>query len=65
MTTPKKSMRKGADEDTFLEDESLHSLSPTSAKIIDPFDDDEDEFDLPLDDLDGLENFDADEEDEY
>lgn len=64
MATPKKSPKKSAVEDTFSEDESLNTLSSPSAKIIDPFEDD-DEFDLPLDDLDGLENFDTDDEDDY
>jgi hypothetical protein len=65
MITPKNSPRKSTDEDNFLEDEGLYTLSTSSATINDPFDDEQDEFDLPLDDLDGLENFDADEEDDY
>jgi hypothetical protein len=64
MTTPKKSTKKSAVEDTFSEDESFNTISGPSAKVIDPFEDDDD-FDLPLDDLDGLENFEADEEDDY
>ncbi|MDB5021813.1 MAG: hypothetical protein JWQ28_2940 [Pedobacter sp.] len=64
MTTPKKSTKKSAVEDTFSEDESLSTMSNPSAKISDPFEDDDD-FDLPLDDLDGLENFDTDDEDDY
>jgi hypothetical protein len=64
MATPKKSTKKSAVEDTFSEDESLNTVSSSSAKIKDPFEDN-DEFDLPLDDLDGLETFDADDEDDY
>jgi len=64
MTTPKNSVKKSAVEDTFAEDESLSTFTNPTAKNTDPFDDDED-FDIPLDDLDGLENFDADDEDDY
>jgi hypothetical protein len=62
MATPKKFTKKSAVEDTFSEDESLNTLSNPSAKIIDPF---EDDVDLPLDDLDGLESFDTEDEDDY
>lgn len=65
MINPKNSPRKSADEDKFLEDEDLNTDSTSLAAVNDPFDDDEDEFDLPLDDLDGLENFDVDDEDDY
>jgi hypothetical protein len=64
MATPKKFTKKSPIEDTFSEDESLNTISTSSTKIIDPFEDDED-FDLPLDDLDGLENFDTEDEDDY
>jgi len=64
MTTPKKPVKKSAVEDTFAEDESLSRFTNPTVKNNDPFEDDED-FDIPLDDLDGLENFDADEEDDY
>jgi hypothetical protein len=64
MTTPKKATKNSAVEDSFSEDESLSMLSASSVKHNDPFEDD-DEFDLPLDDLDGLETYDADDEDDY
>ncbi len=64
MTTPRKSAKSNAVENSFSEEESFSTFASSTGKKGIPFDD-EDEFDLPLDDLDGLENFDTDDEDDY
>lgn len=63
MTTPKKSIKKGPierAEDKEMTDEN--SLAPKGKK--NSFDDDDDEFDLPLDDLDGFDDFGTDDDDD-
>jgi nitrous oxide reductase accessory protein NosL len=64
MTTPRKSAKSNAVENSFSEEEDFSTFANETGKKIVPFDD-EDEFDVPLDDLDGLENFDADDDDDY
>jgi hypothetical protein len=64
MTIPRKSAKSNAGENDFSEEESFSTFANPTGKKITPFDDEDDEFDVPLDDLDGLENFDADADDE-
>jgi hypothetical protein len=65
MTTIKKSTRKSFVDNTSIEDDDLDGNITTSFSRKAPFDDDDDEFDLPLDDLDTLDSFDSEEDDEY
>lgn len=63
MATPKKSVKKGPIE--RAEDKEMTdgiSLAPKGNK--NSFDDDDDEFDLPLDDLDGFDEFGTDDDDD-
>lgn len=63
MTTPKKSIKKGSAE--WAEDKEMtdeNSILPAGNR--NSYNDDEDEFDLPLDDLDGFDDFDTEDEDD-
>lgn len=63
MTTPKKSVKKGPSE--LVEDKEMtdeNSLKPAAKKT--SYDDEDDDFDLPLDDLDGFDDFGSEDEDD-
>lgn len=61
MKTPKKPTSKSplVDPETDIEDSSEETGNKKS------YQEDEDDFDLPLDDLDGFENFSDDDDDDY
>jgi hypothetical protein len=65
MTTLKKSTKKSYVNNTSLAEDDLDESFATGFGNKSPFEDDEDEFDVPLDDLDTLETFDSDEDDDY
>lgn len=65
MTTLKKSTRKSYVNNTSIEEDDLDGNYNIGFSNKAPFEEDDDEFDLPLDDLDTLENFDSDEDDDY
>jgi hypothetical protein len=65
MTTLKKSTKKSYVNNTSLAKDDLDVNYPFGFSSKSPFVDDEDEFDLPLDDLDTLETFDSDDDDDY
>jgi len=65
MTTLKKSTRKSNVNNTSIAEDDLDGNYNLGFSSKAPFEEDEDEFDLPLDDLDTLENFDSDEDDDY
>lgn len=56
-------MRSSVDN-TGFEDENLQGIQTISFSKMSPFDD-EDDFELPLDDLDTLDTFDSDDDDDY
>jgi hypothetical protein len=61
MTNPKKSVKKGALDDQAQDKEMTDDNSFDSVEKNNSYDDD-DEFDLPLDDLDTFDDFDDDDE---
>lgn len=63
MTTIMKSMTKRSVNNRF--DSDLDETKILGFSNITPFDEEDDEFDLPLDDLDTLDTFDSDEDDDY
>lgn len=65
MTTTKKSTKKSSVDDTRFEDDNLDGIQPTGFGKASPFDDEDDDFDMPLDDLDTLDTFDSDDDDDY
>jgi len=64
MITTKKSAKRSSVDNTGFEDENLQGIQTISFSKMSPFDDEED-FDLPLDDLDTLDTFDSDDDDDY
>jgi hypothetical protein len=65
MTTLKKSPEKSYVNNTSIAEDDLDVNYSIGFSNKSPFVDDEDEFDLPLDDLDTLETFDSDDDDDY
>ncbi|CAM4030445.1 hypothetical protein SAMN06265348_101375 [Pedobacter westerhofensis] len=63
MTNPKKSIKKGSLDDQAQDKEMTDENSFDSVEKNKTYDDDEDDdFDLPLDDLDTFDDFDDDDE---
>jgi hypothetical protein len=65
MITTKKFTKKSSVDDTRFEDDNLDGIQTTGFSKAAPFDDEDDDFDLPLDDLDTLDTFDSDDDDDY
>ena len=65
MITTKKSTKKSSVHDTRFEDDILNGIQTTGFSRATPFDDEDDDFDMPLDDLDTLDTFDSDDDDDY
>jgi len=65
MANPKKSVNKGSLDDQAHDKEMADDNSFDSIEKKKTYDDDEDDFDLPLDDLDTFDDFDADDDDSY
>jgi len=61
MKTPKKSIKKSALADPEIEQED--AFEGIGKKK--PYDDEDDDFDMPLDDLDTFDSFDDDDDDSY
>jgi len=62
MTTPKKSVKKDSLDDQAQDKEMNDETSFDSAENKKTLDDDDDDFDLPLDDLDTFGDFDDDDD---
>jgi len=62
MTTPKKSVKKDSLDDQSQDKEMNDENSFDSAENKKTFDNDDDDFDLPLDDLDTFGDFDDDDD---
>ncbi|KIO75504.1 hypothetical protein TH53_20300 [Pedobacter lusitanus] len=64
MTTPKKSVKKGSLDDQAQDKEMNDENSYGSIDKKKTYDDDDDDFDLPLDDLDTFDDFDSEDDDD-
>jgi len=64
MTNSKKSLKKSPLDDQAQDKEMTDENSFDSTEKKKTFDDDDDEFDLPLDDLDTFNDFESDEDDD-
>jgi hypothetical protein len=64
MITAKKSAKRSSVDNTRFGEENLKGIQTTGFSKMSPFDD-EDDFDLPLDDLDTLDTFDSEDDDDY
>ena len=62
MTNPKKTVKKGSLDDQAQDKEMNDDNSIDSIEDKKTFDDDDDDFDLPLDDLDTFDDFDDDDD---
>lgn len=65
MITTIKSTKGNSVDDTRFYNQNLNGIRATGFAKISPFDDEEDDFDIPLDDLDALDTFDSDDDDDY
>lgn len=65
MTNPKKPVKKSPQEDLEQDKEMTDDNSYDAVEKNSKFDDDDDDFDLPLDDLDTFDDFADDDDDNY